>query len=486
MQAPGWRGIDQGDLIARCKSAGLSDEQIAAAMSVASGPSISFIEGRAGTGKTSTLRPLCRTVEKNARVIATGVSWRTARMLQDELSSADSPLPVEARALDSWLAVSKAGGRFCDSRTLLIVDEASQIGVRAMHALLTEVERNHGAVAYVADRAQTIAISAGSGIELVARAIEAAEISKVVRQNDPELRMVVEQLAKGDVASAMATIAERGCLIEADGPAATVKAAVDEFFVHRSAAPQGSHLLICKSNATRLALDAEVRRRLRADNTLAGDDVTINAVTASGRAYRLSLAQGDRIRFGIRCRLNKYEVINGTTGVVREVAIEADGHARIVATIDGRDISFSSLETTDDHGRVRLSTDYASTIWSSQGLTSATATIVADSAFDRRDCYVALSRARERSVVCIDSRALDFALRAETGFERSADDITAEERREHLVRQMSRWRVKSSTLDFVANTASYSQGNSISANEMKIDGLLNRQPKQRLESEASL
>lgn len=486
LSAKPWAGIDQADLIEQCKSAGLSDEQIAAAVSVANGSSISFIEGRAGTGKTSTLRPLCRTVEKNARVIATGVSWRTSRMLQEELSSQAASFPVEARALDSWLAVSKVGGRFCDARTLLLVDEASQIGVRAMHALLSEVERNNGAVAYIADRAQTIAVSAGSGIELVARAVEAVEISKVVRQNDPELREVVEQLAKGDVASAMATIAKRECLVEADGPAATIRTAVDQFFMLRSTVPQASHLLICKSNATRLALDAEVRRRLRAGNILLGDDVTIDAVTASGRAYRLSLAQGDRIRFGTRCKLGDLDVINGTSGVVRSVILQPDGHAGIVATIDGRDVSFSSLETTDDHGRVRLSTDYASTIWSSQGLTSATATIVADSAFDRRDCYVALSRARERSVVCIDSRALNFALRAESGFERSADDITAEERREHLVRQMSRWRVKSSTLDYVANPAAYSQNHSIFTNETKIDNAFNRKTKPRIESEASL
>ena len=49
----------------------------------------------------------------------------------------------------------------------------------------------------------------------------------------------------------------------------------------------------------------------------------------------------------------------------------------------------------------------------------------------------------------VDSRAINFAIRADGGFERQADDITREERRQHLVRQMSRWRVKSSTLEFL-------------------------------------
>lgn len=447
-----WRNIDLENLSAHCVAANLSGEQTAAMFSIADGNSIGFVDSRAGTGKTTAARPLCRSLERDFRMIATGVSWRTARMLEAELSGADPKSRIEARALDSWLATSKAGGRFCDSRTLLLVDESSQIGVRAMHALLSEVERSGACVGFLGDRRQVLAVSAGSGIEQVARAVEAVEISKVVRQNDPQLRDMVEQLAEGNIASAISTMADRGCVVEASGPAATVKAAVNVFFEQRAAAPQDSHLLICKSNATRLALDAEVRRRLRAESVLTGDDVTVNASTPSGRSYRLALAKGDRIRFGIRCKLGEQDVINGTTATVKDVVAE-DGHALILANIDGRGVVFSSRDVTDDRGRVRLSTDYAITIWSSQGLTSRTATIVADAAFDSRDCYVALSRAKEQSFVCWDSCALNFAIRAETGFELSAENISVEERRQHLVRQMSRWRTKTSTLDFVSDAA---------------------------------
>jgi AAA domain len=289
----------------RCQQAGPSEEQTTAALAVAGGGSISFVEGRSGTGKTTTIIPLCRSLERDFRVIATSVAWRTAPMLKDELG-------VEAKALDSWLATSRAGGLFCNSRTLVLVDESSQIGVRAMHTLLSEVARNNACVAFLGDRAQTIAVSAGSGIELVARSVEATEISKVVRQSEPELRKIVEQLARGEVAPAIEAVANRGCLLESSGGAATVKAAVDTFFAHREAAPCSKHLLICKSNATRLALNAKVRRRLRSEGVLKGENVTVNAVTPSGRAYRLSLAQGDRIRFGIRCEVGD-GVINGMT-----------------------------------------------------------------------------------------------------------------------------------------------------------------------------
>jgi hypothetical protein len=93
--------------------------------------------------------------------------------------------------------------------------------------------------------------------------------------------------------------------------------------------------------------------------------------------------------------------------------------------------------------RLRLATDYAVTIWSSQGLTSQATTILADNSFDRRDIYVALSRAKERSVLVIDRNVLDLAIRADSGFERETEEISAEERREQLAGQLSRWRTKS-------------------------------------------
>ena len=345
----------------------LSAEQTAAVMTVAEPQSIGFIEGRAGTGKTTSLKALCNALNPHFRVIATSISWRTAKMLETELSDPAAGVRVEARALDSWLALARANARFCGSNTLLLVDESSQVGVRSMHALLSEVERTGARVQFIGDRAQTIAVSAGGGIELVARAVEAAEISKVVRQTDPQLRAVVEQLAKGDIAPAIETIAARSCFIEAAGANETVKTAVDALFGHRNDAPHQKHLLICKSNAMRLALDSEVRRRLRAEGVLKGDDVTIGASTPSGRKYRLALAEGDRIRFGIRSAIGTAGVINGTTGTVRTVFAEADGHAFIRAEIDGHDIAFSTRDLVDENGRVRLSTDYSSTIWSSQG-----------------------------------------------------------------------------------------------------------------------
>src|SRR5262249_36250216 len=149
-------------------------------------------------------------------------------------------------------------------------------------------------------------------------------------------RRVVELLAAGDVEPAIALLARRDCIVECNGGAATVKKSVDIFFENRATAPTQMHLLICKSNATRLALDAEVRRRLRAEGELTGDDVTVDAATPSGRRYTLALAAGDEIRFGIRCAVGD-GVINGTTARIKEIVADGSGHAIVRADIGGKE-----------------------------------------------------------------------------------------------------------------------------------------------------
>jgi hypothetical protein len=251
------------------------------------------------------------------------------------------------------------------------------------------------------------------------------------------------------VTSAISLLDRRGDLREASGRKATIAAAVDQYFEAVAKLPGRDHLLICKSNTTRLAIDAEVRRRLRLNGQLGETDVKIDAVTPSGRAYRLSLAQGDRIRFGTRCKIDNREVINGTVGVIRDILEEGDGHALILAAIGGREYLFSSREVVDEDGRGRLATDYATTVWSSQGLTSDTSVVLAETSWDARDAYVALSRARSQSMVVVNADELALAVRGDTGFDRGADEVSRDERLAFLTKQMSRWRVKSSTLDWV-------------------------------------
>lgn len=436
-----WTDVPRSWLDRACAAAGLSAEQRSAAQAATDGTALAVIEGLAGTGKTTALKLITAAyAEQGKHVLATATAWRTAHMLRDELG-------VEARALDSLLARVRAGQVALDAGTVVLVDEAGQIGSRAMHALLELAEAGGAKVVLVGDRGQLRAIAAGPALDILARVAEPARLTTIVRQRDRQAREAVTALSQGRVGEALQIFAERGEIAGHVGAKASLTAAVDTWLAARASAPDASHLLIAKSNTVVRALNAEIRRRQRAQGLLNGPEHVVAAADASGRAYRLALARGDRIRFGIRNDTIGAGVINGTTAVVTAVTAEPDGHLLLQVRIGTAGACFSTRALADATGRVRLGHDLAITAYASQGLTAESATVVLDASYDRHDTYVALSRARGTTRIVLDIGLLDAQLNAAGALTEPTRRIEEAERLAHLAARLSRQTTKSSTLD---------------------------------------
>ena len=96
----------------------------------ASGGRVAIIEGAAGSGKTTTLRPIADLYrEHGIDIIATAVAWRTAVALGND---------VEARpfCVDKLLRLAARGGIDIDGNTTIIVDEAGMLSTRQAHHIL--------------------------------------------------------------------------------------------------------------------------------------------------------------------------------------------------------------------------------------------------------------------------------------------------------------------------------------------------------------
>jgi len=450
-----WRRPDLVGLRTKADAAGLSSRQLAAVNTLAEGRALSLLEGKAGTAKTSSLKPLVAQLKEDGhRVIATAASWRTAEMLAQELQ-------VEARAIDSWLAISRTGGRFLDPTTVLIVDEVGLLGAKATHAVLKEAMREaatrestpaglitgQAKLVLSGDSSQLKPIAASAGIELVRLATESAVLQKVVRQRDPQMRRAVEHLAHRRVDAAFKILEMQDCIVETEGQKPTIQTAVDRWFAARQERPDRDHLLIARSNATVRGLNAEIRRRLRATGQIDGLDVSVRATSASGDPYVLRLAAGDRIRFGRRAELSGHRIINGTCATVERVAQESHDHAAITARIGRYRISFSTTAIADEQGRVRLAHDYATTVYQAQGLTAESCTAVIDPRYDRNSLYVAASRARGPLSLVVDIAEIDTHVKAARPRETRQSDATAEERRALLLKMLSRESIKTSTIE---------------------------------------
>ena len=51
------------------------------------------------------------------RVIGCATAWRIANQLRDDLG-------INSKATDAWIASARAGGRFLDRNSVLVVDES--------------------------------------------------------------------------------------------------------------------------------------------------------------------------------------------------------------------------------------------------------------------------------------------------------------------------------------------------------------------------
>lgn len=209
-----------------------------------------------------------------------------------------------------------------------------------------------------------------------------------------------------------------------------------------------STLLVAKTNAQVRAISVEVRRRLREQGEIVGPDLPISAVTASGHATTLLLAQGDRIRLLKRAALEGGEVINGTEGRVE--TISTGGTVRLtVMTQQGR-VQFSPDQVADEHGGARIAYAYASTIHGAQGMTVDRAFVWLAAGMDRHDIYVAASRARAETRFFVDRKALEAGLESSLPLDqrRLEGGSEFEERLDFLATQLSKARLKRTTQDF--------------------------------------
>jgi len=443
-----WQAVDLNHLAVVCRASRLSAEQKEAVFSACAGTTISIIEGAPGAGKTTTLTPIVNAYRGlGCRIIATATAWRIANMLRDDLG-------IESRATASWIAQIKAGQKVLDDRTILIADEAGLLSSREMHALLGEVAKAGAKLILVGDRKQLQAIGAGPGLNLVARAVQAARVDTIVRQREAWARDAVTAFGTGRSAAALKAFGDRGLLIEAQGAKAAIAAVADEAGRAQLQDSRGSALILAKSNAAVAAISREVRERRKAAGMIAGKEVAFKAATPSGHVTDICLARGDRIRFLVRD--DDLGVVNGTIAAVLKVS-ERRGLAggapriRIEADVDGRRIAFDPMKLADVQGRPRLGWAYAATIHASQGQTVNQTVVYVDATYNRHDIYVATSRARERTTLVVDAQGIDRRLTAELPIDRQRDDLVFSdaERRGWLAERLSRASTKISTLDVI-------------------------------------
>ena len=486
----------------------LSEEQIAAIRSVtASGGRVAIIEGAAGSGKTTTLRPIADLYrEHGSDIIATAVAWRTAVALGND---------VEARpfCVDKLLRLAARGGIDIDGNTTIIVDEAGMLSTRQAHHILQLSERHGAKIVFAGDTQQQQPVEAGPGLRLIRDAVGSVRVDRIRRQKadledilthiqgeTPERARLLassmaeerrtriltyyenmkgklvftpwqvaasEALRDGDAASAIAAHHLRGRFHIGYDEEKTLTGLVDEWDRYQRANPGKSSVVLARTRSEVRALSHLMRERRfaslpdgeRADMDRAHADrvtVIVSRGTEDERTTSpLEIARGDRLRIGATHW--EKQLFNGTVVTVEDFKVER-GEAGTEPSVlisarteDGRAVSFHHDEIRDWYGNIRLDHGYALTITSAQGLTVDRTFLLADARPARETIYPAATRHREGLDIYVNRAplALDIA-------DRRADNdrevaVTDTEIRAYLAERWSRSQPKEAALDYMAD-----------------------------------
>ena len=480
----------------------LSEEQIAAIRAVtSSGGRVTIIEGAAGSGKTTTLRPIADLYREHGQsIIATAVAWRTAVALGND---------VDARpfCVDKLLRLAARGGMEINKDTTIIVDEAGMLSTRQAHHIL-QLSEHHGAkIVFAGDTQQQQPVEAGPGLRLIRDAVGSVRVDRIRRQKadledilvhvhgetpetarfraelmgEQERRRILgnyeamedkprftpwqvaasEALRDGDAASAIAAHHLRGRFHIGYDEEKTLTGLVDDWDRYQRANPGKSSVVLARTRAEVRALSHLMRERRFAalpDGERADADrvtVIVSRGTEDDRtASPLEIARGDRLRIGATHW--EKQLFNGTVVTVDDFKVEraeagTEPSVLISArTEDGRAVSFRHDEIRDWYGNIRLDHGYALTITSAQGLTVDRTFLLADARPARETIYPAATRHREGLDIYVNRAplALDIA-------DRRADNdrevaVTDTEIRAYLAERWSRSKPKEAALDYMA------------------------------------
>jgi conjugative relaxase-like TrwC/TraI family protein len=370
-----------------------------------SGHRIQCAVGRAGAGKTSSMRSAVAAWRAAGyRVVGAAVKGEAARHL-----AAGAGVTTETVAW--YLARTASTTLPLDDRTVLIVDEASTLSDRDLDALLVVAERTGTAVRLIGDPDQHGAVTAGGMFRHLCEQpdADAPELAETHRLTDPVERRVVDLLRRGHTDDALGLLEAAGRLHVAEDDLSLYVGMLQRWWQAHLAGDH--HPMVDRRHHTRRRLNRLARQLLRANGELGPDELE-----ASGDR---ALAAGDRVVARMAARhlhvagnASAY-VHNGAAGTVISVQrgrIPAADRIRVdfdgIGAIDIPRQFFDEHEGPGGRRDVGIDHAYAVTSYAVQGATYASSTSRIDENATRAEAYVDLTRGRTANHLFL-TRAMD-------------------------------------------------------------------------------
>lgn len=277
---------------------------------LASRDQIQGIQGVAGAGKTTALVAV-RTGAEYAGYQVEGLApiSRAAKQLEQA--------GIHAGTLQGFLARGQQG-QDGPERRLYFVDESSLASTNQMRDFLNRLG-SQDRVILIGDIRQHQAVEAGRPFQQLQEAgMRTAKLDQIVRQKEPELKAVVEQLSVGNVAGGLDTLQSQGRVMEIRNAQERVQAIAKNYVKN----PEHT-LIVSPDNASRHELNQAVRQKLQAKGIV---DTVNHALRVL--VPRQEMTGADRQWAG---RYSPEDILRYSRGSAA-LKIEGGSYARVVST----------------------------------------------------------------------------------------------------------------------------------------------------------
>lgn len=304
------------------------------------------IVGRPGTGKSYLMNETRQLLEAHGKtVIGMAQNSEAARKLEQDSGIKSGTLHKQLRTAYSDLKKLGGGGqeaaatRANYANQVWIVDEATQVGSRSMRRLTAAADKLGFRVVLIGDPQQLAAIDAGKPFELMLKAgMKHVELDDIRRQKNPEHLKAVRAAIKGDMATAMQTLAgdtqEIGDRKERIAAILTTWRALED--------KRADTYMLTAGAAEKGMLNDGARAILRGEGKLAGEAPAKQLgrvfARAADKKESFTYQVGDVVRFGapvksLDIKSGEYlrvAAINKNTNQVTLAGVDADGKDPVI------------------------------------------------------------------------------------------------------------------------------------------------------------
>jgi ATP-dependent exoDNAse (exonuclease V) alpha subunit len=247
------------------------------------------LDGVAGAGKTTALSVVREGAEAQGyKVEGFAPTSRAAHKL------------AEAGMKTSTLQLHLAKGAQPHSgeKRLYVLDESSLASTRQMHEFIGRLYRNDR-VLLVGDSRQHEAVEAGRPFaQLQEAGMRTATLNDIVRQRDPELKQVVEQLARGQVGAAIESLDEQGRVHQVKGHEERIAAIAREY----AKSPNGT-LVVSPDNRSRSEINQRIHHELQSRGVVNRQEYSVRTLvprqelTGADRSWAQQYQVDDILRY---------------------------------------------------------------------------------------------------------------------------------------------------------------------------------------------